>query len=282
MESLEGRVFVVTGGGSGIGRAVALRLVELGAAVTVAGRRADKLNAVVAETERRGGRMLAVPTDVRQPDQVEAMVARTVEHFGQVDGLVNNAAGNFVVPAERLSVNGWRAVVDIVLNGTWYCTSAVGRQLIASGRPGAILSVVATYAWLGHPGTVHSAAAKAAVVTLTRTLAAEWARYGIRLNCIAPGPTATDGAAAALWANPEDRDRVLASVPMGRFAEPAEVADLCGLLLSDRARYITGEVLTVDGGQSLGRQIYGTPLGQVTNTVDAAAPASAGQGKAGG
>lgn len=266
-ETLKDRVFIVTGGGSGIGRAIALRLVELGALVTVAGRRADKLNDVVNEAGRRCGRMLAVPTDVRHPDQVEALVRSAVEHFGQLDGLVNNAAGNFVVPAERLSVNGWRAVVDIVLNGTWYCTSAVGRQLIQSGRPGTILSVVATYAWLGHPGTVHSAAAKAGVVTLTRTLAAEWARYGIRLNCIAPGPTATDGAGAALWANPEDRDRVLASVPLRRFAEPDEIADLCGLLLSDRASYITGEVLTIDGGQSLGHQIYGTPLEQMTDQV---------------
>jgi hypothetical protein len=148
-------------------------------------------------------------------------------------------------------------VVDIVLNGTWHCTSAVARELIAAGRPGAVLNVVATYAWTGHPGTVHSAAAKAGVVAMTRTLAAEWARYGIRLNCIAPGPTLTDGAGSALWSSPEEYDAVLASVPMRRFAEPAEVADLVGLLLSDRSAYVTGEVLTMDGGQSLGRQVYG-------------------------
>ncbi|MDG4825271.1 SDR family oxidoreductase [Asanoa sp. WMMD1127] len=267
MESLEGRVFVVTGGGSGIGRCVALRLAELGAAVAIAGRRAEKLDAVAAEVAAHGGQALAVPTDVRQPDQVDALVGRALDRFGQVDGLVNNAAGNFVVPAEKLSANGWRAVVDIVLNGTWYCTSAVGRALIESGRPGAILSVVATYAWIGHPGTVHSAAAKAGVVTMTRTLAAEWARYGIRLNCIAPGPTTTDGAGAALWATPEDHARVLSSVPAARFAEPAEIADLCGLLLSDRAGYVTGEVLTADGGQSLGRQFYGPPLNAPVPTV---------------
>jgi NAD(P)-dependent dehydrogenase (short-subunit alcohol dehydrogenase family) len=276
-ESLEGRVFVVTGGGSGIGRAVALRLVDLGAAVTVAGRRSHLLDGVVAEAEQRGGVALAVPTDVRQPDQVDALVARTVERFGRVDGLVNNAAGNFVVPAEKLSANGWRAVVDIVLNGTWFCTSAVGRELIAAGRPGAVLNVVATYAWTGHPGTVHSAAAKAGVVTMTRTLAAEWARHGIRLNCVAPGPTTTEGAGAALWATPEDHARVLSSVPMGRFASPTEIADLCGFLLSDRAGYVTGEVITVDGGQSLGRQFYGPPLasaapiGNATHTSGAAA-----------
>jgi NAD(P)-dependent dehydrogenase (short-subunit alcohol dehydrogenase family) len=273
-ESLEGRVYVVTGGGSGIGRAVATRLVGLGAAVVVAGRRPHLLDAVVTEAERAGGRVLAVPTDVRQPDQVDAMVARALERFGRVDGLVNNAAGNFVVPAEKLSANGWRAVVDIVLNGTWFCTSAVGRELIAAGRPGAILNVVATYAWTGHPGTVHSAAAKAGVVTMSRTLAAEWARYGIRVNCIAPGPTTTEGAGAALWATPEDHARVLSSVPTGRFASPDEIADLCGLLLSDRAGYVTGEVLTVDGGQSLGRQFYGPPLAPATPNGTATPAAS--------
>jgi NAD(P)-dependent dehydrogenase (short-subunit alcohol dehydrogenase family) len=273
-ESLEGRVFVVTGGGSGIGRAVGSRLVDLGAAVVVAGRRPHLLESVVDEVTQRGGQALAVPTDVRQPDQVDALVARTVERFGRVDGLVNNAAGNFVVPAEKLSANGWRAVVDIVLNGTWFCTSAVGRELIAAGRPGAILNVVATYAWTGHPGTVHSAAAKAGVVTMSRTLAAEWARYGIRVNCLAPGPTTTEGAGAALWATPEDRARVMSSVPMGRFAAPDEIADLCGLLLSDRAGYVTGEVLTVDGGQSLGRQFYGPPLSPAAANGNPAAAGS--------
>ncbi|GAA4239805.1 2,4-dienoyl-CoA reductase [Actinomadura meridiana] len=260
MESLADRAYLVTGGGTGIGAATALHLARLGASVTVVGRRKDPLDAVVAEVERQGGKALAHPTDVRDPEAVEAAVDATIEKFGRIDGLVNNAAGNFVTPAEKLSPNGWRAVVDIVLNGTWNCTSAVARRLIDADRPGAIVSVIATYAWTGHPGTVHSAAAKAGVVAMTRTLAVEWAKYGIRLNCIAPGPTETDGAGGALWASPEDRDRVLSSVPLNRFAAPPEIGDLVGLLLSDRTAYVTGEVLTADGGQWLGRQIYGPPL----------------------
>ncbi|WP_207945248.1 SDR family oxidoreductase [Actinomadura rubrisoli] len=262
MESLAGRAYVVTGGGTGIGAATALRLAELGASVTVLGRRRDPLEAVAAEVGRRGGDALACPADVRDPAAVEEGVEAALDRFGRIDGLVNNAAGNFVTPAERLSPNGWRAVVDIVLNGSWNCTSAVARRMIDAGRPGSIVSVIATYAWTGHPGTVHSAAAKAGVVSMTRTLAVEWARYGIRLNCIAPGPTETEGAGSALWAAPEERERVLSSVPLRRFAGAPEIGDLTGFLLSDRAGYVTGAILTADGGQSLGRQIYGPPIGE--------------------
>ena len=263
MESLIGRTYVVTGGGSGIGRATAMRLVELGASVTVAGRTAERLQEVADRAAALGGVIFPCVTDVRDPDSVARMVSATLDRFGRVDGLVNNAAGNFVCPAEDLSTNGWRAVIEIVLNGTWNCTSAVGRALIEAGRPGSILSVVASYAWTGHPGTVHSAAAKAGVVTMMRTLAAEWARFGIRANCISPGPTATEGAGAALWASAGERERVLESVPARRFASPEEIADIAGFLLSDRASYVTGEVLGADGGQSLGRQVYGTPIAEL-------------------
>ncbi|WUH99807.1 SDR family oxidoreductase [Spirillospora sp. NBC_00431] len=260
MESLAGRAYLVTGGGTGIGAATALHLAGLGASVTVVGRREEPLEKVAAEVKRQGGDALAHTADVRDPSAVEAAVDAAMNRFGRIDGLVNNAAGNFVTPAEKLSPNGWRAVVDIVLNGTWNCTSAVARRMIGAKTPGSIVSVIATYAWTGHPGTVHSAAAKAGVVAMTRTLAVEWARYGIRLNCIAPGPTETEGAGNALWATPEDRERVLSSVPLNRFATAPEVGDLIGLLLSDRAAYITGTTLTADGAQSLGPQIYGPPV----------------------
>lgn len=251
-----GRVAMVTGGGSGIGRAIALDYAAKGGTVVVLGRRPEPLDETVRMAEKLGATAESVSCDVRDDRAVTAAVDGAVERHGRLDALVNNAAGNFVVPGKDLSPNGWRAVIDIVLNGTFFCTRAAAQHMLPAGS-GAILSVIATYAWHGHPGTVHSAAAKAGVLAMTRTLAVEWAAAGIRINCIAPGPTETEGAGAALWATDADRQRVLGSVPAGRFTTPGEVAESASFLLSDQARYITGEVLTVDGGQWLGKQIYG-------------------------
>ena len=258
-EDFTGRVALVTGGGSGIGREIALAYARRGGTVVVLGRRPEPLAETVSRVEQLGRQASAAPCDGRDADAVQAAIDRVVERYGRLDALVNNAAGNFVVPAEKLSPNGWRAVVDIVLNGTFFCTRAAAPHMLAAGR-GAILNVIATYAWHGHPGTVHSAAAKAGVLAMTRTLAVEWASRGIRINCIAPGPTETAGAGAALWATDAERQRVVSSVPAGRFASTAEVADAAAYLLSDRAAYITGEVLTIDGGQWLGKQVYGDPI----------------------
>jgi NAD(P)-dependent dehydrogenase (short-subunit alcohol dehydrogenase family) len=260
--TLAGRVAVVTGGGSGLGRALALELARLGAGVAVAGRRPEPLAETVKLIEEGGGRALAQPTDVRDPDAVEALVQRTAQELGRVDVLVNNAAGNFVVRAEDLSPNGWRAVVGIVLDGSFLCSRAAGRRMIEQGDGGAILSVIASYAWTGGPGTIHSAAAKAGVQALTRTLAVEWARHGIRVNCICPGPTDTEGAGAALWPTEEDRARVAATVPLGRLATPAEVAAWGAALCSPHAAYITGETLTIDGGHWLEQESYLPALGR--------------------
>ena len=260
--TFDGRVAIVTGGGSGLGRALALELVRLGAGVAVAGRRPEPLAETVRLIEERGGQGLAQPTDVRDPDAVEALVEATVSGLGRVDVLVNNAAGNFVVRAEDLSPNGWRAVVSIVLDGSFLCSRAAGRRMIEQGDGGAILSVIASYAWTGGPGTVHSAAAKAGVVALTRTLAVEWAPHGIRVNCICPGPTDTEGAGAALWPTEEDRARVAATVPLGRLATPEEVAVWGAALLSQHAGYITGETLTIDGGHWLEQESYLPALDQ--------------------
>ena len=224
--------------------------------MVVAGRRLDALGETVALIEGKGGSALAQQTDVRQPDQVDALVAAAVERFGRVDVLVNNAAGNFVARAEDLSPNGWRAVVSIVLDGSFHCSRAVGRRLIEQGEGGAILSVLASYAWTGGPGTVHSAAAKAGVHALTKTLAVEWGRHNIRVNCISPGPTDTEGAGAALWPTEEDRLRIAGSVPVGRFGTPEEVAWWAAALCSPFASYITGANLVIDGGHWLEQDGY--------------------------
>jgi NAD(P)-dependent dehydrogenase (short-subunit alcohol dehydrogenase family) len=260
--TFEGRAAIVTGGGSGLGRAMALELARLGAAVVVAGRRQEMLDETVALIADKGGQGHAQPTDVREPEAVDALVAAAVERFGRVDVLVNNAAGNFVVKAEDLSPNGWRAVVGIVLDGTFLCSRAVGRQMIEQGDGGAILSVIASYAWTGGPGTVHSAAAKAGVQALTKTLAVEWAEHGIRANCICPGPTDTEGAGQALWPTEEDRARVAGTIPLGRLATPEEVAVWAAALCSPYAGYITGETLTIDGGHWLEQESYLPALGK--------------------
>jgi len=256
-ERFAGKTALVTGGGTGIGRAIAERLAAEGARVVVASRNPEHLDPTVDALRQLGAEADSVALDVRDAAAVEAAFDLVEQRFGGVDLLVNNAAGNFVVPSEQLSPNGWRAVLDIVATGSFQCTSEFGRRRIAAEQPGSVLSVIATYAWTGHPGVVHSAAAKAAVLAMTRTLAVEWARYGLRLNCIAPGPTETEGAGQALWASDAARARILTSVPAARFASPAEIAASAAFLLSDEALYVTGEVLVVDGGQSLGKQVYG-------------------------
>jgi NAD(P)-dependent dehydrogenase (short-subunit alcohol dehydrogenase family) len=260
--TFEGKVAVVTGGGTGMGRAMALEFARLGAGVVVAGRRPQPLEEVAVAIRTGGGRALAQPTDVRQLDQVDALFDAAVDELGRVDVLVNNAAGNFVVRAEDLSPNGWRAVVSIVLDGGFLCARAAAKKMMDQGAGGAILSVLASYAWTGGPGTVHSAAAKAGLLAMTRTLAVEWAPHKIRVNTITPGPTDTEGAGAALWPSEEDRARVAATVPAGRLATVEEIAWWTTALCSPYADYITGENLTIDGGHWLEQEGYLPALGE--------------------
>jgi NAD(P)-dependent dehydrogenase (short-subunit alcohol dehydrogenase family) len=252
--SLSERVALVTGGGTGLGRAIAIELARLGAKVAVLGRRREPLDDTVAALAGEG---FAVQADVRDADALAAAFDAAEEALGPLTTLVNNAAGNFLVRADELSPNGWRAVVGIVLDGTFFCSRELGRRVAARGGANAqIVNLVASYAWTGGPGTVHSAAAKAGVVNLTRTLAVEWARHGIRVNSIAPGPIDTEETRTRLWATEEIREQVLRRVPLGRFGREDEVANACAYLVSDFAGYVTGDVLTLDGGAWLEQGMF--------------------------
>jgi NAD(P)-dependent dehydrogenase (short-subunit alcohol dehydrogenase family) len=256
-DALKGQVAIVTGGGTGIGLAIACRLGELGARIVIGSRNAKNLEEGSASLRHAGLDPLCVQVDVRNPEQVDELVERTIRHFGHIDVLVNNAAGNFICRAEELSPNGWNAVVGIVLNGAFYCSRAVGRHMISRGQGGSIVSILANYVWTGSAGTVHSAAAKAGVMSLTQTLAVEWARHSIRVNAVAPGPIESPGAARQLWNTPEAVQKITEMVPLRRWGKPEDVADAVAFLVSKHAGFITGEILTVDGGAWLGRGTFG-------------------------
>lgn len=251
---LDGQVAVITGGGTGIGLEIARLFGELGARLVLAGRRVEVLAEAERELTQAGREVLTVQTNVREADQVQAMVERTVERFGRVDVLVNNAGANFVCPSASISPNGWRSVLSTILDGTFYCSRFAGARMIEQGT-GQIVSIVTPYAETGAPGLLPSCAAKAGVVALTKTLAVEWAQFGVRVNAVSPGAVDSEGAGSRLWPTPEDKEKVLADIPVHRMATPLEVAQVTAFLVSPYARFMNGAVLDMDGGQALGRGI---------------------------
>jgi NAD(P)-dependent dehydrogenase (short-subunit alcohol dehydrogenase family) len=248
---LKGRTIMITGGGTGLGRAMALRFAGLGADLFLVGRREDPLRETANEIRAKGARAAHASADIRDFAAVESALRTAEKELGTIDTLVNNAAGNFIARTEKLSPNAFSAVVGIVLQGTFHCTLALGRKWIAAKQPGTILNIVTTYADAncGSGFVVPSACAKSGVLAMTRSLAIEWARYGIRLNAIAPGPFPTEGAFSRLVPTKEMEERAKNRHPLKRFGRPEELADLAVFLLSQQASYINGECVVIDGGE---------------------------------
>lgn len=252
--TMKGKTFIITGGGTGLGKAMTNYLMQLGANTVISSRKIDVLEKTAAElAAATGSECLPVACDVKNYHEVENMLQAAIQKFGKIDGLINNAAGNFISPTERLSAGAFKAIIDIVLHGSINCTLALGKHWIANKETNkAVLNIVTTYAWTGSAYVVPSATAKAGVLAMTRSLAVEWAKYGIRMNAIAPGPFPTKGAWERLvpgeFAAKFDLSK---QVPLRRVGDHQELANLAAYLLSDYSAYINGEVVTIDGGEWL-------------------------------
>ncbi|MDB4924135.1 SDR family oxidoreductase [Mucilaginibacter sp.] len=252
-DALKGKTVIITGGGTGLGKAMGTYFLKLGANLVITSRKFDVLKQTAAEMEAEtGGKVLAVACDVRKYDEVEKMLQEAVKAFGRIDILINNAAGNFISPTERLSANAFSTIIDIVLKGSVNCSLALGKYWIREKIPGNILNIVTTYAFTGSAYVVPSACAKGGVLAMTRSLAVEWGKYGIRTNAIAPGPFPTKGAWKQLL--PGEIAQKLdfkSKVPLKRLGEHQELANLAAFLVSDFSGYVNGEVITIDGGEWL-------------------------------
>ncbi len=251
--SLVDKVILVTGGGSGLGKSMVKYFLELGANVVITSRREEVLNEVAKEfNSKYEPEVFPISCDVRKIDEVENVINESFKKFGKIDCLVNNAAGNFISPTERLSTRAFDAVIDIVLKGTINFTLTLGKRWIKDKSEGNILNIVTTYSWTGSGYVVPSACAKAGVLSMTRSLAVEWAKYKIRSNAIAPGPFPTKGAWERLLPGDlKDKFDPAKKVPVGRVGEHQELSNLAAYLLSDYSSYINGEVITIDGAEWL-------------------------------
>ncbi|AQX04823.1 SDR family oxidoreductase [Elizabethkingia meningoseptica] len=252
-DALKDKVIIVTGGGSGLGKAMTKYFLQLGAKVVITSRNLEKLQGTAQELEAEtGGTVFCVACDVRNWDEVEAMKDAVLKEFGKIDVLLNNAAGNFISPTERLTHSAFDSILDIVLKGTKNCTLSIGKHWIDSKTQGTVLNIVTTYAWTGSAYVVPSACAKAGVLAMTRSLAVEWAKYGIRFNAIAPGPFPTKGAWDRLLPGDlVEKFDMTKKVPLRRVGDHQELANLAAYLVSDFSAYINGEVVTIDGGEWL-------------------------------
>jgi peroxisomal 2,4-dienoyl-CoA reductase len=263
---LKGQVAIVTGGGTGIGLGISELLAALGAHVVLASRKAEHVEKAASAIRDKGGSASALTVDVREPDRVKELVERVVADQGRIDLLVNNAAGNFYAPSESLSPNAWKSVIEIDLFGTFFCSQAVLPVMKAQGG-GRIVSISMTLHYRGWPLMAHATAAKAGVDALTRTLALEWAPYGVRVNAIAPGPIPTEGVRKAFTPPPSAEGKVVdvfavekameayakKAIPAGRWGSPKDIANMVAYLASPAGDWITGSILVVDGGEWLAR-----------------------------
>jgi NAD(P)-dependent dehydrogenase (short-subunit alcohol dehydrogenase family) len=261
---LEGKRILVTGGGTGLGREIAAKYLQLGAQLWIAGRRAAVLEeAARSLVQAHGGTVRTHALDIRDAQAVEAMVERIWSEGGPLTGLVNNAAGNFISPTQALSANGFNAIANIVFHGTFYVTHAVGRRWIAGGHKGSVISILVTWVHTGSPYVVPSAMSKAGIHVMTKSLAVEWGRFGIRLNAIAPGPFPTEGATKRLRPDGSFADAT-ATNPMRRVGRMEELQNLAAFLMADGCEWLTGETIAIDGAGYLANGASFTELDRLS------------------